>query len=155
MTSTAPPRLTPRRPWTPGATVSLSRPARRSVAQPARDPAADAHPSAVRVGDIIGRLRCHVGPLASLRGHFGRIILVESSKVQDNCVMHGVPWTVARIEVDGHIGRGAVPHGRTIKRNAMVDMNAVVMDQGVVGESAIMAACAFVKAAMMIPPRKG
>ncbi len=107
------------------------------------------------MGDIIGRLRCHLRPLASLRGHFGRIILVEGSKVQDNCGMHGFPRTDARIEVDGHIGHGAVLRGCTIKRNAMVDMNAVVMDQGVVGEWAIMAACAFVKAAMMIPPRKG
>jgi len=113
------------------------------------------HPSAVRVGDIIGRLRCHVGPLASLRGDFGHIILVECSNVKDNCVMHGFPGTDTRIEVDGHIGHSAVLHGRTIKRNAMVGMNAVVMDQGVVGEWAIMAACAFVKAAMMIPPRKG
>jgi phenylacetic acid degradation protein len=32
-------------------------------------------------------------------------------------------------------------------------MNAVVMDEAVIGESAIVAACAFVKAGMVIPPR--
>jgi len=35
----------------------------------------------------------------------------------------------------------------------MVGMNAVVMDEAVIGESAIVAACAFVKAGMEIPPR--
>lgn len=122
--------------------------------RPVVDPTAYVHPGAVLVGDIIGEPRCHLRPLASLRGDFGRIILVEGSKVQDNRVMHGFPRTDARIEVDGHIGRGAVLHGRTIKRNAMVGMNAVMMDEAVVGESAIMAACAFVKAAMMIPPHQ-
>ncbi|MGZ9076646.1 MAG: phenylacetic acid degradation protein PaaY, partial [Burkholderiaceae bacterium] len=36
---------------------------------------------------------------------------------------------------------------------AMVGMNAVVMDEAVIGESAIVAACAFVKAGEKIPPR--
>lgn len=35
----------------------------------------------------------------------------------------------------------------------MVGMNAVVMDEAVIGESAIVAACAFVKAGMVVPPR--
>ena len=121
--------------------------------RPVVDPTAYVHPSAVLVGDVIVGPRCYVGPLASLRGDFGRIILEEGSNVQDTCVMHGFPGTDTRIEVDGHIGHGAVLHGCIIKRNAMVGMNAVVMDEAVVGESAIVAACAFVKAAMVIPPR--
>lgn len=121
--------------------------------RPVVDPTAYVHPSAVLVGDVIVGPRCYVGPLASLRGDFGRIILEEGSNVQDTCVMHGFPGTDTRIEVDGHIGHGAVLHGCIIKRNAMVGMNAVVMDEAVVGESAIVAACAFVKAAMIIPPR--
>jgi phenylacetic acid degradation protein len=32
-------------------------------------------------------------------------------------------------------------------------MNAVVMDEAVVGEQAIVAACAFVRAGMQVPPR--
>lgn len=121
--------------------------------RPVVDPTAYVHPSAVLVGDVIVGPRCYVGPLASLRGDFGRIILEEGSNVQDTCVMHGFPGTDTLIEVDGHIGHGAVLHGCIIKRNAMVGMNAVVMDEAVVGESAIVAACAFVKAAMIIPPR--
>jgi phenylacetic acid degradation protein len=120
---------------------------------PVVDPSAYVHPTAILIGDVIVGARCYVGPAASLRGDFGRIILEEGSNVQDTCVMHGFPGTDTVIEVDGHIGHGAVLHGCIVKRNAMVGMNAVVMDEAVVGESAIVAACAFVKAAMVVPPR--
>ena len=120
---------------------------------PVVDPSAYVHPSAILIGDVIVGARCYVGPGASLRGDFGRIVLEEGSNVQDTCVMHGFPGTDTRIEVDGHIGHGAVLHGCIVQRNAMVGMNAVVMDEAVVGESSIVAACAFVKAAMVIPPR--
>lgn len=121
--------------------------------RPVVDPTAYVHPSAILIGDVIVGPRCYVGPAASVRGDFGRIILEEGSNLQDTCVMHGFPGTDTVIEVDGHIGHGAVLHGCIVKRNAMVGMNAVVMDEAVVGESAIVAACAFVKAAMVIPPR--
>jgi phenylacetic acid degradation protein len=121
--------------------------------RPVVDPTAFVHPSAILIGDVIVGPRCYVGPAASLRGDFGRIILEEGSNVQDTCVMHGFPGTDTIVETDGHIGHGAVLHGCVVKRNAMVGMNAVVMDEAVVGESAIVAACAFVKAAMVVPPR--
>jgi phenylacetic acid degradation protein len=121
--------------------------------RPVVDPTAFVHPTAILIGDVIIGPRCYVGPAASLRGDFGRIILEEGSNLQDTCVMHGFPGTDTVIEVDGHIGHGAVLHGCVVKRNAMVGMNAVVMDEAVVGESAIVAACAFVKAAMVVPPR--
>lgn len=67
--------------------------------------------------------------------------------------MHGFPATDTVIEEDGHIGHGAVLHGCVVKRNAMIGMNAVVMDEAIIGESSIVAACAFVKAGMQVPPR--
>jgi len=120
---------------------------------PVVDPTAFVHPSAVLIGDVIVGPRCYVGPLASLRGDYGRIILEEGSNVQDTCVMHGFPGTDTVVEVNGHVGHGAVLHGAIVKRNAMVGMNAVVMDEAVIGESSIVAACAFVKAGMVIAPR--
>jgi phenylacetic acid degradation protein len=120
---------------------------------PVVHPTAFVHPSAVLIGDVIVGPGCYVGPLASLRGDYGRILLEEGSNVQDTCVMHGFPGTDTVVEADGHIGHGAVIHGGIVKRNAMVGMNAVVMDEAVIGESAIVAACAFVKAGMVIAPR--
>lgn len=119
---------------------------------PVIHPTAFVHPTAVVIGDVLVGPRCYVGPCASLRGDFGRLILEEGANVQDNCTIHGFPRTDTVIEVDGHIGHGAVLHCCRIRRNAMVGMNAVVNDGAVVGESAIVAAMAFVKAGFEVPP---
>jgi phenylacetic acid degradation protein len=121
--------------------------------RPVIHPTAYVHPSAVLIGDVIVGPRCYVGPLASLRGDFGRLVLEEGANVQDTCVMHGFPEDDTVVEVDGHIGHGAVLHGCRVGRNAMVGMNAVVMDKAVVGAESIVGAAAFVKAGMLIPPR--
>jgi phenylacetic acid degradation protein len=120
---------------------------------PVVDPSAFVHPSAVLIGDVIVGPGCYVGPCASLRGDFGRLVLQAGVNVQDTCVMHGFPGTETLIEEGGHIGHGAVLHGCRIGRNVLVGMNAVIMDNAVIGESAIVGACAFVKAGVEIPPR--
>ncbi|WP_343652730.1 phenylacetic acid degradation protein PaaY [Herbaspirillum sp.] len=120
---------------------------------PVVHPSAYVHPSAVLIGDVVVGPRCYVGPLAALRGDFGRIILHDGVNVQDTCVLHGFYDGETVIEVDGHIGHGAVLHGCHVGRDALVGMNAVVMDDAVIGESSIVAACAFVKAGLVIPPR--
>ena len=120
---------------------------------PVVDPTAYVHPTAVLIGDVIVGPRCYVGPSACLRGDFGRISLREGANVQDTCVLHGFPDSDTVIEIDGHIGHGAVIHGAYIGRNAMVGMNAVVMDRSDIGESAIVGAMAFVREGTAIPPR--
>jgi len=120
---------------------------------PVIDPTAFVHPSAVLIGDVVVGPRCYVGPCASLRGDFGRIVLEEGSNVQDNCTMHAFPQLDVVVHADGHVGHGAVLHGCIVARGALVGMNAVVMDGALVGESAIVAASAFVKAGFQVPPR--
>lgn len=117
--------------------------------------AADAfvHPSAVLIGDVIIGAGCYIGPGASLRGDFGRLVVMAGSNIQDGCVMHGFPGTDTVVEENGHIGHGAVLHGCKLRRNVMVGMNAVIMDEVEMGESSIVAASSFVKAGMQIPPR--
>ena len=120
---------------------------------PVIDRGAYVHPTAVLIGDVIVGPGCYVGPCASLRGDFGRIVLERGSNVQDNCVIHGFPDQDTVVEENGHIGHGAVLHSCVVRRDALVGMNAVVMDEAEVGESAIVAACAFVPAGMKVPAR--
>ncbi len=120
---------------------------------PVVDPTAYVHPAAVLIGDVIVGAGCYVGPCASLRGDFGRIELRAGANVQDGCVLHSFPNRELVVEEDGHIGHGAVLHGCTVKRDALVGMNAVVMDEAEVGEQAVVAANAFVPAGLKIPPR--
>lgn len=120
---------------------------------PVIDPTAYVHPSAVLIGDVIVGPGCYVGPCASLRGDFGRIRLETGANLQDTCVIHGFPSDDTVVEENGHVGHGAVLHGCRVRRDAMVGMNAVVMDEAVIGEQAIVAACAFVPAGMEVAPR--
>jgi phenylacetic acid degradation protein len=120
---------------------------------PVVDATAYVHPSAVLIGDVIVGPGCYVGPCASLRGDFGRLILEAGANLQDTCVMHGFPGTDTVVGENGHIGHGAVLHGCRVERDALVGMNAVIMDNAVIGEASIVAASAFVKAGQQIPPR--
>ena len=117
---------------------------------PVVDPSAYVHPTAVLIGDVHVGPNCYVGPHASLRGDFGRIILRTGANVQDNCVMHGFPQQDTVVEENGHIGHGAVLHSCVVRRDALVGMNAVVMDEADIGEQAMVAACAFVPAGMRV-----
>jgi phenylacetic acid degradation protein len=120
---------------------------------PVIDPTAFVHPTAVLIGDAIVGPGAYVGPNAVMRGDFGRLILERGANLQDTCVMHGFPGTDTVVEANGHIGHGAVLHGCRIGNNALVGMNAVIMDGAQIGEESIVAACAFVKAGFVCEPR--
>ena len=120
---------------------------------PVVDPTAYVHPSAVLIGDVIVGAGCYIGPQASLRGDFGRLEVRAGANVQDCCVMHGFPGTDTIVEEEGHIGHGAILHGCVIRKGALIGMNSVINDNAEIGEAAIVAAMAFVKAGMQVPAR--
>jgi phenylacetic acid degradation protein len=120
---------------------------------PVVDPSSFVHPQAVLIGDVIVGPRCYVGPGASLRGDMGPIVMGAGSNVQDNCVLHTFPAKVLLLEEESHIGHGAVLHGCTVRRGALVGINAVVMDDVVVGEESLVGASSFVRAGFVVPRR--
>jgi phenylacetic acid degradation protein len=120
---------------------------------PVVDPSSFVHPTAVLIGDVIVGPNCYVGPCASLRGDFGRIVLERGANVQDSCIVHGYPKQDTLVEENGHIGHGAVLHSCVVRRGALVGINAVVMDDVEVGEQAVVAACAFVPVGKHVAPR--
>jgi phenylacetic acid degradation protein len=120
---------------------------------PVLHPSTFVHPTAVLIGDVIIGPGCYIGPGASLRGDFGRIVVGGGANIQDNCVLHTDPEVDMIVGPDGHIGHSAVLHCCTIGRNALVGMGAVVMDRAEIGEEAIVAAMTFIKAGFKVPPR--
>lgn len=120
---------------------------------PVIDPAAFVHPTAVLIGDVIIEAGAYIGPCASLRGDFGRIVVEAGANVQDTCVMHGFPGKDTVVGAGANIGHGAVLHGCTVGAGALIGMNCVVNDNAEVGADAVVAAMAFVKAEAKIPPR--
>lgn len=113
---------------------------------PVVHPTAYVHPTAILIGDVIIEAGCYIGPLACLRGDFGRLILREGSNFQDTCVMHGFPGSETIVGKNGHIGHGAILHGCILEEDCLVGMNAVVMDGAHIAPRCIVAATSFVKA---------
>ncbi|HYL88096.1 MAG TPA: phenylacetic acid degradation protein PaaY [Burkholderiales bacterium] len=109
---------------------------------PVVEPGAFVHPSAVLIGDVIVGARAYIGPCASLRGDFGRIIVEAGANLQDSCTMHGFPGKDTVAGAESTIGHGA-----------LVGMNCVINDNAEIGEDAMIAALSFVKAEARIPPR--
>lgn len=111
-------------------------------------PTSFVHPEAVIIGNVTIGPSCYIGPCACLRGDFGRIVIGAGSNVQDNCTIHSFPGKEVVVGENGHIGHGAVLHGCTVGKNALIGMNAVVMDGAVIGENSFVAAMALVKSGM-------
>jgi phenylacetic acid degradation protein len=112
------------------------------------------HPQAAVTGNVdIGR-DVYVGPGAAIRGDWGGIIIEDGCNVQENCTIHMFPGVTVVLEQAAHIGHGAVVHGARICANALIGMNAVVMDRATVGAGSIVGALCFVPSEMQIPPRK-
>ena len=120
---------------------------------PVVDPSAFVHPQAVLIGDVIVGPHCYIGPGASLRGDFGRIVMHGGANVQDCCVLHSFPDKDCLLEEDAHIGHAAVLHGCSIRRGALIGIAAVVMDGAVVEEQAFVGAASFVRAGFVVPRR--
>ncbi len=111
------------------------------------------HPTASLIGDVQVGAHCYIGPGASLRGDFGRIVLAQGVNVQDNCVLHSFPGQDAMLEQDAHIGHAAVLHGCHVRRGALIGISAVLMDGVEVGEYSFVGAASFVREGMVIPAK--
>jgi len=121
---------------------------------PVIHPSSFVHKTASVIGNVeIGR-DVYIGPGAAIRGDWGKIIIEDGCNVQENCTIHMFPGTTVVLEKGAHIGHGAVIHGATIKKNALIGMNSVIMDNVIIGEECIVGALSFVKEGTLVPKRK-
>ncbi|MCR9252528.1 MAG: transferase hexapeptide repeat family protein [bacterium] len=111
------------------------------------------HPLAAVTGNVVIGKDVYVGPGAAIRGDWGGIEIADGCNVQENCTIHMFPGVTVRLEKSAHIGHGAIIHGAHIGENAMIGMNAVIMDDVTIGKESIVGALAFVKAGEQIPER--
>ena len=120
---------------------------------PVVDPTSYVHPLASLIGDVILGPGCYIGPGASLRGDFGRIVLEGDSSIQDSCTVHASADRDTVIGRGATIGHGAIVHGCVIGRNTLLGMNAVVLDNAVIGDECLIGALSLVKSDMQVPDR--
>ena len=114
--------------------------------RPVIHPSSFVHPQASIIGNVVIGKHCYIGPGAAIRGDFGRIIIKDGCNVQENCTIHMFPGVEVVLEENAHIGHGAIIHGSHIGANCLIGMNAVLMDNVVLGEGCIVGALSFIKA---------
>jgi phenylacetic acid degradation protein len=120
---------------------------------PVVDPTSYVHPLAALIGDVIVGPGCFIAPGASLRGDYGRIVVEGDTSIQDSCTVHASANRDTVIRRGATIAHGAIIHGCEIGENALVGMNAVVLDEAVIGPENLVAAMSLVKSETVTPPR--
>ena len=110
--------------------------------------------TAAVVGDVVLGDDVSVWYSAVVRGDCCSIRVGARSNVQDNATLH-VTRDVGPLllEEEVTVGHNAVLHACTVRRGALIGMNATVLDGAEVGECALVAAGAMVLGGTRIAPR--
>jgi carbonic anhydrase/acetyltransferase-like protein (isoleucine patch superfamily) len=115
--------------------------------EPEIAPSAFVHPAAEVIGDVVLEADASVWPNVTLRGDHGEIVLREGANVQDNAVLH----EGAEIGPYSTVGHTAIVHGCRTEERSLVGMSAVVLDDCVIGERAMVGANSLVTEGTEIP----
>jgi carbonic anhydrase/acetyltransferase-like protein (isoleucine patch superfamily) len=108
-------------------------------------------PTATLIGDVELGDGVSVWFGAVLRGDEAGIRIGPHTSVQDNAVIHVYEGHDTIIEDRVTIGHGAILEACHIKSGALIGMNAVVLDNAIVGSQALVAAGAVVLEHQEIP----
>ena len=113
------------------------------------------HPQAVIIGEVVLGEKCYVGAGAVLRGDYGKIVIGNGSNLQENCLIHSEPETIAILEENVLVGHAAVVHGPClIKSNTTVGMVSLVSAGCELGKESLLAAGSILPPGRIIPDRK-
>ena len=111
------------------------------------------HPLASIIGDVtVGEL-CWVGPGASLRGDYGKIVIGSRNAIEDNVVVHARPDEVCTLGDRITLGHSCIIHNAVLHDWVIVGMGGIVSDYAEEGEWAVVAEGAVVKKGQRVPPR--
>ncbi len=110
--------------------------------------------NAAIIGDVELGNDCPIWYGTTVRGDVNFIRIGSRTNVQDNCTIHVAHQKFATVIAEEvTVGHGAIVHGCTIRRGALIGMGSRVLDGAVVGESALVGAGALVPEGMHVPPR--
>jgi carbonic anhydrase/acetyltransferase-like protein (isoleucine patch superfamily) len=107
----------------------------------------------VVTGDVVLGPGVNIWYGAVLRGDLARITLGPRANIQDGCVVHtdyDEPQDIGEGVVVGH---RAVLHGRSVGRDTLVGMGALLLTGSEIGPECVIAAGALVTEDRRIPPR--
>ena len=108
-------------------------------------------PSATVVGDVEIGADSSVFYGAVLRGDVHHIRIGERTNIQDQATLHVTEGRFPTLLGDDiTVGHGAVVHGCSVQRGALIGIGAVVLDGAEIGENALIAAGAVVRPGQIV-----
>jgi carbonic anhydrase/acetyltransferase-like protein (isoleucine patch superfamily) len=122
--------------------------------RPKVSPEAFVAPTAVLIGDVTVEAGASIWFGAVLRSDENQnpIVIGARTSIQDNCVLHSGEGAVI-IEEDVTVGHAAIMEGTTIRRSAIIGMNATLLEDTEIGEESLIAAGSVVVPHTRIPAR--
>ena len=110
--------------------------------------------TAAVIGDVVLGDDVSVWYSSVIRGDCHAIRIGARSNIQDNCAVHVLKERFSTtLEEEVTLGHGAIVHGATVRRGALIGIHATVLDGADIGESAFIGAGALVAPRTRVPPR--
>ena len=119
--------------------------------QPTIHPTAWVAKGAVIKGDVILEENANVWYNAVIRGDTAPVTIGKNSNVQDCAVLHVDKDCPLQIGENVTVGHGAILHGCTVEKEALIGMGAIVLNGAVIGAGSIVGAGALVTAGTVLP----
>lgn len=105
------------------------------------------------VAKVVLKENSSVWPGATLRGDNEPIVIGKGSNVQEGAVLHTDPGSPLSIGENVTVGHQAMLHGCTVGDGSLIGIQAVVLNDAVIGRNCLIGACALVTTGMKIPDR--
>lgn len=102
------------------------------------------HESAVLIGAVVLGPRASIWPGAVLRADNEAIHIGEETNVQDGCVLHTDPGLPVRVGARVSVGHQSMLHGCTVGDGSLIGIQAVILNEAVVGRNCLIGACSLV-----------
>lgn len=87
-----------------------------------------------------------------IRGDVAPTIIGKKVNVQDNSILHQSPNNPLILEDEVTIGHQVILHSCIIRKNALIGMGSIILDQAEIGEGAFIGAGSLVPQGKKIPP---
>ena len=103
------------------------------------------------LGDVTLGPRASVWYGAVLRGDMDRVVVGESTNLQDGTIVHVDEGQPALIGARVGVGHRAILHGCTVEDDCLIGMGSVLLNGVVIGSGSVVAAGAVVREGMVVP----
>lgn len=117
------------------------------------DPSAFVAPEATLIAAVTLQAGSSVWPGAVIRADNEPIVIGENTSIQEGAVLHVDEDKPLRIGRNVTVGHQAMLHGCTIEDGALIGMQAVILNDAVIGRDSLVGACALVTEGKTFPER--